>query len=79
VGVVQTAYANGASTRYLTGTLGLRVATTPTGVKHLHKAAEVFDLGIYFEANGVCVWVTEAATTKRPSCIVHSGHHCAHH
>lgn len=52
VGVVQTAYANGASTRYLTNTLGLRVVMTATGVKHLHKAAEEFDVGIYFEANG---------------------------
>jgi phosphoacetylglucosamine mutase len=52
VGVVQTAYANGASTRYLTNTLRLRVVTTATGVKHLHKAAEEFDVGVYFEANG---------------------------
>jgi len=51
VGVVQTAYANGASTRYLVG-LGLTVAGTCTGVKHLHAAAEAFDVGIYFEANG---------------------------
>ena len=25
---------------------------TKTGVKHLHVAAEAFDVGIYFEANG---------------------------
>lgn len=25
---------------------------TPTGVKHLHHAAESFDIGVYFEANG---------------------------
>ena len=25
---------------------------TPTGVKHLHHAAEEFDVGVYFEANG---------------------------
>ena len=48
---MQTAYANGASTRYLAG-LGLTVARTRTGVKHLHAAAEAFDIGIYFEANG---------------------------
>ena len=38
--IVQTAYANGASTSYLKQ-LGLEVVFTPTGVKHLHeKAAE---------------------------------------
>ncbi|KAL6745648.1 hypothetical protein V8C86DRAFT_1705972 [Haematococcus lacustris] len=52
VGVVQTAYANGASTRFLTHALGLEVACTKTGVKHLHHAALAFDIGIYFEANG---------------------------
>ncbi len=25
---------------------------TPTGVKHLHHAAESYDIGVYFEANG---------------------------
>jgi phosphoacetylglucosamine mutase len=24
----------------------------PTGVKHLHKAAKEYDVGVYFEANG---------------------------
>ncbi|KAK3281750.1 hypothetical protein CYMTET_10483 [Cymbomonas tetramitiformis] len=52
VGVVQTAYANGSSTEYIRSTLGLQVETTPTGVKFLHRAAEEFDVGIYFEANG---------------------------
>ena len=28
------------------------VVCTKTGVKHLHVAAEAFDVGIYFEANG---------------------------
>ena len=50
--MVQTAYANGAGTHFITETLGLAVACTPTGVKHLHGAAEKFDVGIYFEANG---------------------------
>jgi phosphoacetylglucosamine mutase len=31
IGVVQTAYANGASTRFLTDTLGLKVGCTNTG------------------------------------------------
>lgn len=71
VGVVQTAYANGASTKYLTEVLvrqvsvfyrlrqlilfagqGVPVTCVPTGVKHLHHAAESYDIGAYFEANG---------------------------
>lgn len=51
LGVVQTAYANGASTDYLRG-LGLEVVFTPTGVKYLHEKAAEYDIGIYFEANG---------------------------
>ncbi|XWS16893.1 hypothetical protein CRYUN_Cryun33cG0020400 [Craigia yunnanensis] len=51
LGVVQTAYANGASTYYLKQ-LGLEVIFTPKGVKHLHEKAAQFDIGIYFEANG---------------------------
>lgn len=52
IGVVQSAYANGSSTAYITKTLGLPVVCTPTGVKHLHHAATKFDCGVYFEANG---------------------------
>lgn len=51
LGVVQTAYANGASTDYLKN-LGLDVVFTPTGVKYLHEKATEYDIGIYFEANG---------------------------
>ncbi|CAA2996979.1 phosphoacetylglucosamine mutase [Olea europaea subsp. europaea] len=51
LGVVQTAYANGASTYYLKQ-LGLEVVFTPTGVKYLHEKASEYDIGIYFEANG---------------------------
>ncbi|KAI6859657.1 N-acetylglucosamine-phosphate mutase, partial [Hortaea werneckii] len=50
--VVQTAYANGASTRYVESNLGLKVEVTPTGVKHLHHVASRYDIGVYFEANG---------------------------
>jgi phosphoacetylglucosamine mutase len=32
--------------------LQLPVVITKTGVKHLHHAAQEFDVGIYFEANG---------------------------
>ncbi|KAF9598859.1 hypothetical protein IFM89_031979 [Coptis chinensis] len=51
LGVVQTAYANGASTEYLKQ-LGLDIVFTPTGVKYLHEKAAEYDIGIYFEANG---------------------------
>lgn len=50
--VVQTAYANGSSTRYVEQTLKLKVECTPTGVKHLHHVAARYDIGVYFEANG---------------------------
>ena len=55
LGVVQTAYANAASTRYLRRCLDPHyedVVCTLTGVKHLQKAAKKFDFGVYFEANG---------------------------
>ncbi|KAK4165734.1 putative phosphoacetylglucosamine mutase [Cladorrhinum sp. PSN259] len=52
IGVVQTAYANGASTNYIRQHLKLPVICTPTGVKHLHHVAQGFDIGVYFEANG---------------------------
>lgn len=52
IGVVQTAYANGASTSYVENRLKLPVTCTPTGVKHLHHAAARYDVGVYFEANG---------------------------
>jgi phosphoacetylglucosamine mutase len=63
--VVQTAYANGASTAYLRaqgrGSAGGRASASAhalslvfakTGVKYLHHAALRFDLAVYFEANG---------------------------
>ncbi|KAJ6020944.1 Phosphoacetylglucosamine mutase [Penicillium herquei] len=52
IGVVQTAYANGASTEYITNVLKLPTKCTKTGVKHLHHAALQYDVGVYFEANG---------------------------
>lgn len=52
LGIVQTAYANGASTNYLRNEVGAEVAFTKTGVKHLHEKATEYDIGIYFEANG---------------------------
>lgn len=54
LGVVQTAYANGASTTYLQSVLGENnVKWSKTGVKHLHAVAHAsFDIGVYFESNG---------------------------
>uniref|UniRef100_A0A8C0JAH1 Phosphoglucomutase 3 n=1 Tax=Chelonoidis abingdonii TaxID=106734 RepID=A0A8C0JAH1_CHEAB len=52
IAVVQTAYANGSSTRYLEETMKVPVHCTKTGVKHLHHKAQEFDIGVYFEANG---------------------------
>mmetsp|Transcript_2428 Transcript_2428/g.3493 ORF Transcript_2428/g.3493 Transcript_2428/m.3493 type:complete len:559 (-) Transcript_2428:130-1806(-) len=53
LGVVQTAYANGASTEYLVKKLGEKyVLFAKTGVKHLHHKALELDVGVYFEANG---------------------------
>ncbi|CAL9727717.1 phosphoacetylglucosamine mutase [Monosporozyma unispora] len=53
LGVVQTAYANGNSTKYITDKLCVPVSCTKTGVKHLHHEAQSsYDIGIYFEANG---------------------------
>ncbi|CEM03411.1 unnamed protein product [Vitrella brassicaformis CCMP3155] len=52
VGVVQTAYANGASTAFLDQLPHVDVRCVKTGVKHLHRAAEEYDVGVYFEANG---------------------------
>ncbi|KMS65471.1 hypothetical protein BVRB_035660, partial [Beta vulgaris subsp. vulgaris] len=52
IGVVQTAYANGAATNYLQTVIGVPVACVPTGVKFLHHKATEYDIGIYFEANG---------------------------
>jgi phosphoacetylglucosamine mutase len=51
-GVVQTAYANGASTRYLRAQ-NIPVLFAKTGVKYCHQVAhDAFDCGVYFEANG---------------------------
>lgn len=52
IGLVQTAYANGASTDYILNELKMPVACVPTGVKHLHHKALEYDIGVYFEANG---------------------------
>lgn len=62
LGVVQTAYANGASTDYLENQLGLSVVCVDTGVKNLHRKALDYDFAIYFEANGHgTIWISNKA------------------
>eukprot|EP01053_Blabericola_migrator_P004449 Blabericola_migrator_1__4448@NODE_2381_length_2849_cov_419_265996_g1491_i0_p1_GENE_NODE_2381_length_2849_cov_419_265996_g1491_i0NODE_2381_length_2849_cov_419_265996_g1491_i0_p1_ORF_typecomplete_len571_score90_74PGM_PMM_I/PF02878_16/3_4e09PGM_PMM_I/PF02878_16/2_2e09PGM_PMM_III/PF02880_16/4_2e12PGM_PMM_IV/PF00408_20/9_4e02PGM_PMM_IV/PF00408_20/5_4e09PGM_PMM_II/PF02879_16/0_25_NODE_2381_length_2849_cov_419_265996_g1491_i09382650 len=59
VGVVQTAYANGGSTKFLReladkvqSPLNMSVCIAKTGVKNVHKLAVLYDIGIWFESNG---------------------------
>jgi len=67
LGLVQTAYANGSSTKYINNTLNIPVACTATGVKHLHHRALDFDIGVYFEANGhgTVIFSSKAETAVR--------------
>lgn len=56
IGVIHTAYSNGNFIKFIESiqTLSGKITTvcTATGVKNLHKEAEKYDIGIYFEANG---------------------------
>ena len=52
IGAALTAYANGAAQKYYRDTLKVHLMIEPTGVKYLHRAAENFDIGVYFESNG---------------------------
>ncbi|EKX43153.1 hypothetical protein GUITHDRAFT_163942 [Guillardia theta CCMP2712] len=59
LGIVQTAYANGSSTSFMSSVLAKHkenvtgeVSCVATGVKHLHHQALHYDIGVYFEANG---------------------------
>lgn len=45
LGIVQTAYANGGSTDYISNILKINVACVSTGVKHLHHKALDYDIG----------------------------------
>eukprot|EP00127_Corallochytrium_limacisporum_P007162 Clim_evm35s243 gene=Clim_evmTU35s243 len=65
IAVVQTAYANGSSTKYITQELKLQAPFTPTGVKHLHHEAVKHDVGVYFEANGHGTVIFSPATKQR--------------
>lgn len=62
VGIVQTAYANGSSTRYFENVIKIDVVFTDTGVKNLHREAVKYDIGLYFEANGHgTIWLSQKA------------------
>lgn len=75
VGVVQTAYANGSSTKYLTEVLDIPVACTKTGVKHLHHRAKDFDIGVYFEANGHGTVIFKPEAEKKIRCLSENADH----
>nr|XP_019527389.2 LOW QUALITY PROTEIN: phosphoacetylglucosamine mutase [Aedes albopictus] len=70
MGLVQTAYANGASTDYIVNQLKVPVACVPTGVKHLHHKALDYDVGVYFEANGhgTVIYNANAKSKIRAAC-----------
>lgn len=74
LGIVQTAYANGASTAFAAKQIPKEnIVCAKTGVKHLHHEAQEMDVGVYFEANGhgtvifsnKFVTQVQAATTKQ--------------
>ena len=49
---VQTRYANSASSEYIKEYIQIKQKYVKTGVKHLSREAEKYDIGIYFESNG---------------------------
>lgn len=52
IGVICTAYSNGAFMNYINNVLNFPLICAKTGVKHLHQKAKNFDIAIYFESNG---------------------------
>lgn len=61
LGFIQTAYANGASTNFLTK-LQFKVDCVDTGVKNLQRQALNYDIAVFFEANGHgTIWVSSKA------------------
>ncbi|XP_068137657.1 phosphoacetylglucosamine mutase [Hyperolius riggenbachi] len=71
--VVQTAYANGSSTRYLEEVMKVPVYCAKTGVKHLHHKAQEFDIGVYFEANGHGTALFSKTAEDQIKRLVHTG------
>ncbi|XP_076345832.1 phosphoglucomutase 3-like protein nst isoform X2 [Tachypleus tridentatus] len=70
--IVQTAYANGSSTYFISEILKVPVVCVPTGVKHLHHRAQQADIGVYFEANGHGTVVFSDKTIEKLETVVKS-------
>ncbi|XP_022254003.1 phosphoacetylglucosamine mutase-like [Limulus polyphemus] len=70
--IVQTAYANGSSTYFISDILKVPVVCVPTGVKHLHHRAQQADIGVYFEANGHGTVVFSDKTIEKLETVVKS-------
>lgn len=74
--VVQTAYANGASTEYFTKIksaitnscsyleVQMDICCVKTGVKHLQRKAAEYDIAVYFESNGHGTVISDEAALK---------------
>jgi phosphoacetylglucosamine mutase len=73
VGVVYTAYGNGAATSYIRDSLKLITKCCPTGVKWSHPEALKFDIGIYFEANGHGTFVWKPTIGQRVDSAISKG------
>ena len=66
LGIIQTAYANGASTNFLKKEIGEKfLDCAKTGVKHCHHKALNYDIGVYFEANGHGTIIVNQQTMKK--------------
>lgn len=52
IAVAQTAYSNGAATKFFESLSSVEVVIAKTGVKHLERAVKPFDVGVYWEPNG---------------------------
>ena len=66
IGIITTAYANGALMNYVKTKLnGLELVLAKTGVKYLHEKARNFDIAVYFEANGHGTIFVNEATNKK--------------
>lgn len=52
IGVICTAYSNGAFMNSVIHDLGFMLVLAKTGVKHLEQKTKLFDISLYFESNG---------------------------
>ena len=64
VGIVQTAYANGAAHKCVLAS-GIDCPYAKTGVKYCHHKAVEYDIGIYYEANGHGTAIFKDAVVER--------------